>query len=812
MGWIHDPVAIFGDLKLFSECEPPKNGTASEMCLYLTNNCPDLSYLYQRQYYCMNVDYPIMSNVLLWVTNSILTGLLFLILGLLASDYLVPNLSSLSDLLKLNEKLSGLTLLAFANGSPDVLSTYIAMKQGMTSMAVGELLGSANFALTVVIGVLAIYKPFRVNETTFMRDLIVFFLLMVVSLFILFDGKISVSESITLCILYIVFIVLNFLFTDDDGNEIIEGYDKNNTDNKCPMNVGDDCLNPSPIGETLSDRPENSSTNSMASNESNTSVNDYYFAHNVDNLERGRGYKIALIDSLRLAWLWKRKEIKNIPLHSQSININTDIENQSEADELTPLHSPSSQQIKITQHVSKDDEEDINKLDEPLQLKTDTDKKKSEIHKCAIEDSTANSLNDRTIYSSASLGLNRTNSTKKIRNKDEYQILYPCKAYDPSRNNSLINIKQYFQNQDKPTSSTPPLSDVEPFRGKFQIIEENDVGSLASEVHRVGARESMSEGYLSPHSYTKNITGNDDTMTCSRSPSPMIRANPPSLTLIPYVEYTKNSMFTKLCPLQIYTSSLAPHETILSFLIIPLSSILNLIVPVPLPSELQGDILKHELEISTNLFHIQIGVFPLILFDFDMSFTVIAAAITLPLLSILFKKVVPSIYQISFTPVSSVVGFFVVLKLITLTAAGIIAILKDIAEIYSLNESILGLTVLSLGNSIGDVVTNLALAGLGRPLTGLHACFGSPLLYILFGIGACSLIIQLSNNHNSYIEFTVDGSLQLTALSIIMMLFFYSVMIPFNGWMFKRWMGFVGVALWFILTIANFVINGHKGI
>ena len=48
---------------------------------------------------------------------------------------------------------------------------------------------------------------------------------------------------------------------------------------------------------------------------------------------------------------------------------------------------------------------------------------------------------------------------------------------------------------------------------------------------------------------------------------------------------------------------------------------------------------------------------------------------------------------------------------------------------------ILGFTVLAIGNSLGDLVADTAVARAGKPATGVASCFGSPLLNDVLGLG-----------------------------------------------------------------------------
>lgn len=773
-------------LVVLAKCEIPIHNSTAEICDYISNNCKGWQNIYLRQYYCSVSSHPIMANLLLGVFVMIIIGFLFLVLGLLASDYLVPNLSALSDALKMDEKLSGLTLLAFANGSPDVLSTYVAMKQGITSMAIGELLGSANFSLTVVIGVLAIYKPFKVNQTTFMRDLVIFSILLLISLYILYDGVITIAESIVLCLLYVIFIIYNVLIPSDDYHH---------TELQQQQEDMVETNNADIENNIAAENDDGGSCVSVASQNSNVSMNDYYFAHNLDNLEQGRGYKIALLDSLKLAWLYHRKT--NVPNNEverlQSIEPESPPKS-SMTGESTGLSIPTDN---INYTNNKSSNQTLTALDDIVLKKQQHD------------------LLDVPI-TEASPSISRSSSTSRLKYKNDYQILYPNKSTMPSKAGSFSDVRVSSNELAKSNDiSTIPII-IEPDDNETLSFPESN-STLYQQRPLKQDSLSASADHLDLLLKPERPALRDNIRNRHSSPEltyiqPAARDLSSSSALIPYVEYNRTtSVFRKLVPIEMFTGAISIDEKILAILIIPLSAVFNALIPVSLPSELTGEIYEHELSISSKLFHAQIGFLPLLLFDFDATIPVLLFAFLLPILSVGVKLMLNKRhYRLFIAPALALAGFFGVLKLITLAAGAVIAVLKDIAEIYSLNESILGLTILSLGNSVGDVVTNLALAGLGRPLTGLHACFGSPLLYILFGIGICSLIVQLSASQTKSIEFTVDRSLKLTALSIIAMLIIYTITLPLNNWIFKRWVGYLGLCMWFLVTTANFILHGHR--
>jgi sodium/potassium/calcium exchanger 6 len=135
-------------------------------------------------------------------------SLLFSTIGIAASDFLCIDLSTLASILGLSESLTGVTFLAFGNGSPDVFSTFAAMRSNSGSLAVGELIGAATFITSVVAGSMALVRPFRVARRSFVRDVGFFIVAVVFSMFMLADGKLHAWESATMVGFYVFYVVV----------------------------------------------------------------------------------------------------------------------------------------------------------------------------------------------------------------------------------------------------------------------------------------------------------------------------------------------------------------------------------------------------------------------------------------------------------------------------------------------------------------------------------------------------------------------------------------------------------------------------
>jgi sodium/potassium/calcium exchanger 6 len=133
---------------------------------------------------------------------------LFSTLGISTADFFTPNLATVASLLGLDENVAGVTFLAFGNGSPDVFSTFSAMRANSGSLAIGELLGAASFIVSCVVGSMCIIKPFKVDRRPFLRDVGFFTVAVSVLLGILWDNRLVAWEAGSLVAMYVIYVAV----------------------------------------------------------------------------------------------------------------------------------------------------------------------------------------------------------------------------------------------------------------------------------------------------------------------------------------------------------------------------------------------------------------------------------------------------------------------------------------------------------------------------------------------------------------------------------------------------------------------------
>ena len=125
-------------------------------------------------------------------------------------------------------------------------------------------------------------------------------------------------------------------------------------------------------------------------------------------------------------------------------------------------------------------------------------------------------------------------------------------------------------------------------------------------------------------------------------------------------------------------------------------------------------------------------------------------------------------------------GFVMSVTWSYITAQELVGLLVSLAYIFGVNPSILGLTVLAWGNSIGDLVTNMTMALNGGPegvQIAFSGCYAGPIFNTLFGLGL-SLIGYCWTKYPSAVTLPRDPYLLQTLAFLAAGLFWALLVLP----------------------------------
>lgn len=98
----------------------------------------------------------------------LIVGFALLIKG---AGFFVDGSSNIARLLKVPPILIGLTIVALGTSSPEATVSIIAALEGSADVAVGNVVGSNIFNITLVVGVTAFLYPLKVESETIRKEI-----------------------------------------------------------------------------------------------------------------------------------------------------------------------------------------------------------------------------------------------------------------------------------------------------------------------------------------------------------------------------------------------------------------------------------------------------------------------------------------------------------------------------------------------------------------------------------------------------------------------------------------------------------------
>ncbi|XP_051489580.1 LOW QUALITY PROTEIN: mitochondrial sodium/calcium exchanger protein [Apus apus] len=115
-------------------------------------------------------------------------------------------------------------------------------------------------------------------------------------------------------------------------------------------------------------------------------------------------------------------------------------------------------------------------------------------------------------------------------------------------------------------------------------------------------------------------------------------------------------------------------------------------------------------------------------------------------------------------------GFLASAMWINAAATELVNILRTLGVIFQLSNTVLGLTLLAWGNSIGDTFSDLTMARQGYPRMAFSACFGGIIFNILVGVGlgcllqmtSSQLVVKLEPDPDNLLVWILAGALGLS--------------------------------------------------
>ena len=159
------------------------------------------------------------------ITISIIGGIVGLFAG---AEALVRGSSSLALRLGISPLVVGLTVVAFATSSPELVVSIKAALEGNPGIVVGNVVGSNICNIGLILGVAALISPMRVKTQLVKREIPIMIIVGFILLLILANDSISRLEGVLLILGITTYVIFSYLYARKDkvietSQEFIEG-------------------------------------------------------------------------------------------------------------------------------------------------------------------------------------------------------------------------------------------------------------------------------------------------------------------------------------------------------------------------------------------------------------------------------------------------------------------------------------------------------------------------------------------------------------------------------------------------------------
>lgn len=186
---------------------------------------------------------------------------------------------------------------------------------------------------------------------------------------------------------------------------------------------------------------------------------------------------------------------------------------------------------------------------------------------------------------------------------------------------------------------------------------------------------------------------------------------------------------------------------------------------------------------------------------FPLWLVVLFATCSLSILHYIVEKEPPEKEQIPIVIIAFIMSVF----WISTIAGELLNCLAALGVLLELPASLLGLTVLAWGNSVGDLVADVAVAKAGQPAMAMAGCFAGPMFNMLFGLGT-GLVIQTANVYPEAYKLQFHTSIVIAFVFLLMSLMGSLLVVTWNRFRVPSFWGFCLVALYIVFIIVSLLI------
>jgi sodium/potassium/calcium exchanger 6 len=248
---------------------------------------------------------------------------------------------------------------------------------------------------------------------------------------------------------------------------------------------------------------------------------------------------------------------------------------------------------------------------------------------------------------------------------------------------------------------------------------------------------------------------------------------------------------------------------------LPVSFLLKLTIPQTVPSEWSRLYASANVALCPLVLLYACNTF--MLFDhpivfllprthFPLWFIVLLMSSSLAVLHFIVEKEPPKTEQMPVLLIAFVMSVF----WISTIAGELLNCLAALGAILELPPALLGLTVLAWGNSVGDLVADVAVAKAGQPAMAMAGCFAGPMFNMLVGLGT-ALVMQTANVYPDAYVLHFHVGIVIAFVFLLLSLMGSLLVITWYRFRVPRFWGFCLVGLYILFTAVSLLIAKFSG-
>ena len=160
---------------------------------------------------------------MIFQTLLVVIGFICLIFG---ANWLVDGASTLAKKYKISDLAIGLTIVAFGTSAPELVVNIIGSMNGYSDIVLGNIIGSNNFNLFIILGISGLILPIAVQSSTAWKEIPISLFVAIILFFLINDfnfsepSYLSKFDSLIMLVMFLMF--LYYVFRQMKNDSIIQ--------------------------------------------------------------------------------------------------------------------------------------------------------------------------------------------------------------------------------------------------------------------------------------------------------------------------------------------------------------------------------------------------------------------------------------------------------------------------------------------------------------------------------------------------------------------------------------------------------------